>query len=179
MAIDDDDNIAVLACDRLISHVGCRVLIVTGQQEIDLGSPPDNLYPEAMTPDGRIAGYLTGWWPPATNHASIWEANETTDFDAEIRPRGWQGIYIPPGDHNLDSRLNDLAASGDAVGEVVIPISKGGARTAFLVHGGELFELETLLDPPTRVFSGLRINRFGQILAMRAEPGPVVLLNPR
>ena len=179
MAIDDTGNVAVLACDRLDWHQGCRVLIVTGEQEIDLGSPPDNLYTAAMTLDGRIAGYLYGQWFPASSHASIWAAGETTDFDAQIRTRAWEGIGIPAGDHNLDTRLNDMTASGDAVGEVVIPISEGGARTAILVHGGEVIELQGLLDPPTRVFSGLRINRDGQILATTSEYGPVVLLNPR
>ena len=75
--------------------------------------------------------------------------------------------------------MNDQAASGDAVGDVIIRISMGGASTAMLVRGGEVIELQTPLDPPTRAFSGLRINRGGQILATRSELGPVVLLNPR
>jgi hypothetical protein len=132
-----------------------------------------------MTLDGRIAGSLYGWWSGASSHASIWAAGETTDFDPQIRTRPWEGLGIHSGDHSLDSRLSDLTASGDAVGEVVIPISEGGARTAILVHGGEVIELQSLLDPPTRVFSGRSINRAGQILALRAEYGPVVLLNPR
>jgi hypothetical protein len=175
MAIDDSGRIGVLACDHLAPRSGCRGMIMTDSDTLDLGALPDSLDPSAMSVQGHVVGFVPG---AHAAHAAVWIAGQTTDLDGEIAARPWPSLGIYAGSQ-LQSGLGAVAASGDAVGAAIIPISEGGAATAILWKDGQLVDLVGAVDPPTRLHSASAINARGQILARRTELGfTAVLLTP-
>jgi probable HAF family extracellular repeat protein len=175
MAIDDSGRIGVLACDHLAPRSGCRGMIMTDSDTLDLGALPDSLDPSAMSVQGHVVGFVPG---AHAAHAAVWIAGQMTDLDGEIAARPWPSLGIYAGSQ-LQSGLGAVAASGDAVGAAIIPISEGGAATAILWKDGQLVDLVGAVDPPTRLHSASAINARGQILARRTELGfTAVLLTP-
>jgi hypothetical protein len=83
----------------------------------------------------------------------------------------------------FDSRLVAVAASGDAIGQVILPNSEGAASTALLWKDGKVVDLARAVDPPMPLFTAYAINAKGQILARRGEYGGIYggefLLTPR
>jgi probable HAF family extracellular repeat protein len=175
LAIDDDGNVAVLACDQVDARSGCHVTVLSGTEARDLGLLPDALYPWAVSARGQVVGFVNA----STAHAAIWTAGEMVDLEDEIAARPWPSLGLPAG-HGLASALQAVAASGDAVGGVDIPISEGGAMAAILWKDGEVVDLQAVVSPPTYLHSAFAINARGQILARTAEYGYAnVLLTPR
>ncbi len=175
VAINDDGNVAVLACDQVDARSGCHVIVLSGTEARDLGRLPDALYPWAVSAQGQVVGFVNA----STAHAAIWTAGEMVDLEDEIAARPWPSLGLPAG-NGLASALQAVAASGDAVGGVDIPISEGGAMAAILWKDGEVVDLQAVVSPPTYLHSAFAINARGQILARTAEYGYAnVLLTPR
>jgi probable HAF family extracellular repeat protein len=175
LAIDDSGRVGVVACDRLEPQSGCRGMVVTGAEALDVGALPDAFYPRAMSAQGQVVGFVLGY----PQHAVTWTAGETIDLDGQIAALPWPSLGLQAGGR-LGSTLQAVAASGDAVGAVDIPISEGGAATAILWKDGKVVDLQAAVDPPTHLHAAFAINAKGQILARRGEYGfAKVLLTPR
>jgi len=175
LAIDDSGRVGVLACDQLEARSGCRAIVVTDTEALDLGPLPDALYPWSMSAQGQVVGFVPGY----PNHAAIWTAGETIDLNEQIAARAWPSFGLPAGGR-LGSALQAVAASGQAVGAVDIPISEGSAATALLWKDGKVVDLQAAVNPPIHLHSAFAINAKGQILARRGEYGfGKVLLTPR
>src|SRR5205823_3650850 len=176
MAVDDDGTIGVLACDLLAPRTGCHAIIMTDSDTLDLGALPDSLTPSAMSAQADVVGFVPG---THVSHAAVWRSGQTTDLDDQVAARPWPSLGAKAGSQ-LQSVLEAVAGSGDAVGAVIIPISEGGAATAILWKDGQLVELAGAVNPPTPLHSAFAINASGQILARRTEIGfTTVLLTPR
>ena len=175
MAVDDS-KVAVLACHQAAWPTGCRAMILTDSDLLDLGAIPDELSPAAMNATGNVVGFRHAAQTP---HAAAWTAGQTTDLDGEISAVPWPALAARAGSQ-MGSSLLAVSASGDTVGEVDTPISEGAAATAILWKDGMLFDLAAAVEPPMRLHSGIAINAKGQILARRGEQGYAqVLLTPR
>jgi probable HAF family extracellular repeat protein len=175
LAIDEDGNVAVLACDRIDTRSGCRAIVVSNAEALDIGVLPDALQASGMSAQGEAVGFVRGLHA----HAVIWSAGEMVDLDDQIAARPWPSLALTTG-RGLDSTLDAVAASGEAVGGVVIPISEGGAATAILWKDGKVVDLQAVVSPPTHLHWAFAINARGQILARTAEYGySNVLLTPR
>jgi probable HAF family extracellular repeat protein len=175
LAIDDAGRVAVLACDRIDTRSGCRAIVVSHAEALDLGLLPDASYPLAMSAQGQVVGFVHGL-PP---HAAIWTAQETIDLNDQIAALPWPALGLRAG-NGLGSSLQAVTASGDAVGGVDIPISEGGAMAAILWKDGKVVDLQAVVSPPTHLHSAFAINARGQILARTGEYGYAnVLLTPR
>jgi probable HAF family extracellular repeat protein len=173
MAIDENGRIAILACHQAAWPSGCRAIIVTDSSVLDLGAIPDEAWPLAMSPQGSVVGFTRG------SHAFAWTAGQSTDLDRDVSALPWPSLGLPAGGQ-LDSSFWAVAASGDAVGQVDIPISEGGAATAILWKDGTLFDLTAGVEPPMRLHSAIAINAKGQILARTGlQEWTGVLLTPR
>jgi hypothetical protein len=180
-AIDESGKVSVLACDRFwrTTPSGCRALVMTGEAWVDLGAIPDGFFLYGMSAEGQAVGSTRGLLYTV---AAVCSAGKTKDLDAEIAARPWPTLAAREGTH-FESKLRAVAASGDAVGDIAIAISEGGAATAILWKDGTLVDLARAVDPPTPLYSAFAINAKGQILAQRGEyvlgAGSVVLLTPR
>lgn len=177
LAIDEAGRIAVLSC-AVAFYAQCRALVFTDAGMTDLGALPEGMRAFAMSTTGHVVGSGPGAmpWPAAV----AWSDGATVQLDDEINARDWPGMGIKAGGH-LASSLSAVSANGDAVGEVDIAISEGGAMSAFLWKGGKLIDLETITEPTTRLFHAFAINSRGQILAHRGPVGYAgqSLLTPR
>ena len=176
LAIDDAGRIAVLACDTS----KCHALVFTGDDMVDLGAIPDQMWVRAMSTRGKVIGTLPAVTPSIGRWAITWSGGEVTSLNEAVNARAWPSLGFGLGSH-LESALDAVAGIGDAVGEVDIAISEGAAMTAILWRDGKLFDLQAAVEPATRLHSAYAINARGQILAKR---GPrffhgQLLLTPR
>src|SRR5207245_18131 len=58
LAIDDSGRVGVLACDQLEARSGCRAIVVTDTEALDLGPLPDALYPWSMSAQAQVVGFV-------------------------------------------------------------------------------------------------------------------------
>jgi probable HAF family extracellular repeat protein len=174
MAIDESGNVGVLACDQLQPTAGCRALVMTDQALTDMGSVSDGATVYAMNADGQLVGYAMRPARPwlAIMAAQVWANGETMDLSGEISARAWPRFGSIEG-LLFDSRLVAVAASGDAIGQVILPNSEGAASTALLWKDGKVVDLARAVDPPMPLFTAYAINAKGQILARRGEYGGI------
>lgn len=182
ISIDDVGSIRVVTCASLGPRTGCRSLTVVAGNVQDNGPVANEFTASAMNPNGIMVGQMVGQnLHTASTVAGVWMAGNATSLKREIASRSWPELNASAG-NELGSSLRAVNTLGDAVGEVDIPISEGGAATAILWKDGKLIDLSAAVAPATKLFVAYAINARGQILAQRGEypfPGGVFLLVPR
>jgi probable HAF family extracellular repeat protein len=174
MAVDENGQIAVLACHQAAWPSGCRAMILTDSGVLDLGAIPDDAFPLAMSAQGSVAGFNR------EGHAFVWTDGKVTDIDRDLAALPWPSLGSLPAGALLASSFWGVAASGDAVGEVDLPIQDRPPTTAILWKGGTPFDLAAGVEPPMKLHTAIAINAKGQILARTGlEDWTAVLLTPR